>query len=176
MKRWISSSLRNIIIDGTTSRPPTMIELVSLPISYEPDSSVLVDQNVRNPRKISKNWSVLLKLTRSSSLRKKSVRSTPSEPRERSNWSSKAPTSKILKIHVRFSEIHVRFPFPPTRPETYPKHSSQLLLSSENEPFKEGHKNQEIWKKKLWRSRYVWLLYFADRLICKRFFFSYKCL
>ena len=36
---------------------------------------------------------------------------------------------------------------PPTGSETYPKHSSRLLLSSENEPFKEGRKTDHFWEK-----------------------------
>ena len=38
--------------------------------------------------------------------------------------------------------------FPPTSPKTYPKHSSRLLLSSENEPFKECTQNQPFLERK----------------------------
>ena len=63
-------------------------------------------------------------------------------------WSlSRLGETKISEFHVRFSKIQPGPPFPPTRPETYPEHSSQLGLSSENERFKEGPQNKEIWKK-----------------------------
>ena len=55
---------------------------------------------------------------------------------------------KIVLILVVFSKF-LKNQFPPSSPKTYPKHSFQLLLSSENGPFKEGHKKGEIRKKKL---------------------------
>ena len=55
---------------------------------------------------------------------------------------------KIVLRLVAFSKFFKK-QFPPSSPKTYPKHSFQLLLSSENGPFKEGHKNQDLSKKKL---------------------------
>ena len=72
------------------------------------------------------------------------------------------PSGRILKILVlgdflRF-QIFVDPPpptiffiknrFPPTRPKTYPKHSSQLLLSAENELSKDVPKMDKYGKKK----------------------------
>ena len=45
------------------------------------------------------------------------------------------------------SDFFIKNRFPPTRPKTYPKHSSQLLLSAENELSKNGPQNRQISKK-----------------------------
>ena len=55
---------------------------------------------------------------------------------------------KFEEIHVRFSKIHIRFLFSLSPSPTGPKHSSRLLLSSENEPSKVGLKNVHICEKK----------------------------
>ena len=55
---------------------------------------------------------------------------------------------KIVLILVAFSKF-LKNQFPPSSPKTYPKHSFNGLLSSENGPFKEGHKKAEIREKKL---------------------------
>ncbi len=44
--------------------------------------------------------------------------------------------TKIEEIHVRFSKIQMRFPKYRIRPDSLQNLSSQLLLSSENEPLK----------------------------------------
>ena len=47
------------------------------------------------------------------------------------------------------SDFFIKNRFPPTRPKTYPKHSSQLLLSAENEHSKEGPQKSVNTEKKI---------------------------
>ena len=51
-----------------------------------------------------------------------------------SSWIRPASPTPREGVSIFFN----RNRFPPTRPKTYPKHSSQLLLSAENEHSKEG--------------------------------------
>ena len=57
---------------------------------------------------------------------------------------------------MRVDKFFSKNRFPPTSPKTYLKHSSRLLLSSENEPFKEGRKTDHFWKKLSIYPRFHW--------------------